>query len=109
MHGWGFPRDRLSGKRPPPPTLPAAASFDTAAATPGGSNLAWRSSLNDRPRSERAALVHETLNFQGRTRLPRKYFCEEVPVAVYETTGHPMPCYYKRKGQYFHIARLDEA
>jgi len=67
------------------------------------------SSLNDRPRSERAAFVHETLNFQGGTRLPRKYFREEVPVAVYETTAHPMPCYYKRRGRYFHIARLDEA
>ncbi|KYN08693.1 hypothetical protein ALC62_00364 [Cyphomyrmex costatus] len=55
------------------------AAVVAAAATPGGSNLAWRSDLNDRPRF--------------------------VFVAVYET-GHPMPCYYKRLG-YFHIARLD--
>lgn len=122
MHGWGFPRVRLSSETSTTADATSNTSnttiVDTAAsitiavvaattATLGGSNLAWRSDLNDRPGFQRRPRIRETLNFQAeRTsapRLPRKYFAEEVLVAVYETGHSSMPCYYKRLG-YFHIA-----
>lgn len=92
---------------PPPPSPPPPPP-------PGGSNLAWRSGLNDRPHSERAALVHETLNFQGRNENAARRSTKILLRGgrprrrLRDRRGYSMPCYYKRLRLYFHIARLDE-